>query len=64
MIFRKKRNRARPFRSALERNNRIEDSMDEDSLETIEVTTCPYCGAKLMIFDSKTKICGRCGKRF
>jgi len=41
---------------------RKDNNDSEDSIE-LEVTTCPYCGAKLMLFDSKAKICGNCRKK-
>ena len=44
------------------KKKRKDNNDSEDSIE-LEVTTCPYCGAKLMLFDSKTKICGNCRKK-
>jgi ribosomal protein L37AE/L43A len=61
--MRKKCKRTGRFRSYPGRYVQKEDSEETKILETIDVMTCPYCGRKLVVFDSRPKFCGHCGKK-
>lgn len=62
-LMRKKSKRTGKFRSYPGRYDQNEDSEEVKIMETIDVMTCPHCGRKLMVFDSRPKFCGHCGKK-